>query len=375
MTIDHFSQNTASSAGVEWYLSGAVAEGERSRETTLSLPTFRAGRRSTCDLRLGWPTVSGVHAEFIQSAGALFVRDLGSTNGTFVNGRQISADTPLSEGDIIHFGGVEFRVRQRSEDDAMGTMNWNGGNLTARIEGFDFLVTGNGLVPHYQPILALRDQSTVGFEVLARSRIPEFPTPREMFETAEQMDREDELSEVCRREGVRQSTGMRADQRLFLNMHPIELQRENLISSLEKLRAEAPDRSLSLEIHEGAVTDLAAMAELQRQLTDLDIQLAYDDFGAGQARMLDLVEVPPDVLKFDISLVRDIHKASPKRQQMVATMVSMVCDFGIAPLAEGVETAEEAEACQQLGFEFAQGFFFGRPAPWRESTNSPDRSA
>ena len=110
------------------------------------------------------------------------------------------------------------------------------------------------------------------------------------------------------------------------------------------------------------------MAELRKRLNDLNIDLAYDDFGAGQARMLDLVEVPPDVLKFDISLVRDINNASPKRHKMVQTMVAMVRDFEIVPLAEGVETSSEAETCLDLGFETAQGFYFGHPAAsWRDA--------
>ena len=366
MSTESHCSNMTSLEGPAWYLCGTIAEGDRSREIVLDQSRFQAGRRSTCNLRLSWPTVSGLHAEFVVAADTLFLRDLGSTNGTFVNGRRILADTLLSEGDIIHFGGVEFRLRKRCEEDARGTMNWSGCNLTARLEGFDELVHGKGLVPFYQPIVKLYDTSTIGFEVLARSRIAEFPTPREMFETAEQVDRENELSEVCRLEGVRQSSGMPFGQRLYLNTHPTELRGNNLIASLEKLRAEAPSQALSLEIHEAAVTDLDAMAELQLCLTDLDIQLAYDDFGAGQARLLDLVEVPPDVLKFDISLVRDIHKASSKRQKMVGTLVALVRDFGIAPLAEGVETLEESRACQELGFELAQGFYFGRPAAnWR----------
>lgn len=373
LTTDSRCPIEAGPEGPAWYLCGSVAQGERSREISLNRERFQAGRRSVCDLRLAWPTVSGLHAEFLSVADALFLRDLGSTNGTFVNGRRITTDTPLSEGDVIHFGGVEFRLRKRNEEDALGTMNWSGCNLTARLEGFDELIYGTALVPHYQRIVQLSSSATLGFEVLARSRIAEFPTPREMFEAAEQMDREQELSEVCRREGVRQSEGMPASQRLYLNTHPAELRSSSLIGSLEKLRNDAPDQALSLEIHEAAVTDLEAMAELQLSLTDLDIQLAYDDFGAGQARLLDLVEVPPDVLKFDISLVRDIHKASPKRQKMVETLVSMVQDFGITPLAEGVETLEEASACCELGFELAQGFYFGRPvANWRDADTALD---
>ena len=94
---------------VEWYLCGAITEGDRTRESVISKPRFRVGRRSACDLRVAWSTVSGVHAEFVKTASTLFLRDLGSTNGTFVNGRQIKSDTVLSEGDVIQFGDAEFR--------------------------------------------------------------------------------------------------------------------------------------------------------------------------------------------------------------------------------------------------------------------------
>ena len=366
--VDADYQKAASLTGLEWYLCGAVTAGERIRETVISKSRFRAGRRSTCDMRLTWPTVSGLHAEFITTANSLFLRDLGSTNGTRVNGRRITTDAVLSEDDVIQLGGAEFRVCCHGEDDAGGTVKWDAHGLPSRLIGFEKLINGTGLIPHYQPIVNLSDASTVGFEVLARSQVPEFPTPREMFESAEQLDREQDLSEACRTAGVKNGQGMPVNQTLFLNTHPAELQGEGLIRSLETLRATAPDQSLSLEIHEAAVTDLYAMAELRKRLNDLNIDLAYDDFGAGQARMLDLVEVPPDVLNFDISLVRDINNASPKRHKMVQTMVAMVRDFGIVPLAEGVETSSEAETCLDLGFETAQEFYFGHPAAsWRDA--------
>ena len=83
------------------------------------------------------------------------------------------------------------------------------------------------------------------------------------------------------------------------------------------------------------MTDLDEMLSFREALSALNIHLAYDDFGAGQARLLDLVEVPPDYLKFDIKLVRDIHR-NPQQQQMVKSLVNVVRDFGIAALAEGV---------------------------------------
>ena len=132
--------------------------------------------------------------------------------------------------------------------------------------------------------------------------------------------------------------------------------------SLRELRELSPESRIILEIHEASVTHVAQMRELRASRADLEIGLAYDDFGAGQARLVELVEVPPDYLKFDINLVRNIQSASAERQQMLSSLVRMVSDLGIAALAEGIEQQEEHETCQEIGFTFAQGYLYGKPA-------------
>ena len=111
---------------------------------------------------------------------------------------------------------------------------------------------------------------------------------------------------------------------------------------------------------------MGCMHRLRDALRDMDISLAYDDFGAGQARLLELTEVPPDYVKFDINLIRNIHLGNAGRQQTLQTLVRMVRELGIATLAEGIECAEEVEVCRQIGFDYAQGYYFGRPAPITE---------
>ena len=83
------------------------------------------------------------------------------------------------------------------------------------------------------------------------------------------------------------------------------------------------------------------------------IKIACDDFGAGQAGILDLVEVYPDLLKFDISLVRNINNALPKRRKMVRTLIETVRDSGISRLAESIGFSAEAETCRHLEFDLA----------------------
>jgi EAL domain-containing protein (putative c-di-GMP-specific phosphodiesterase class I) len=185
----------------------------------------------------------------------------------------------------------------------------------------------------------------------------------ELFTLAANINAEVELSTAFRELAAHESRDLPGPSLLFLNTHPLESESRPLLASLRRIREQRPDLGLVLEIHESAVTDASSMRDFRAELAELEIQLAYDDFGAGQARLIELVEAPPTYLKFDMSLVRDIHAASTQKQRMVRTLVQLVLDFGIVPLAEGIEIEPEGDTCRELGFELAQGFHFGRPAP------------
>ena len=129
------------------------------------------------------------------------------------------------------------------------------------------------------------------------------------------------------------------------------------------LRRLAMSQQITVEIHEAAVTDVSRMREIKAGLDDVEMRLAFDDFGAGQARLCELAEVRPHYLKFDRQMIHDIHRASRDRQQMLASLVRLVTELGVIPLAEGVECAEDGLACREMGFALAQGYHYGMPAP------------
>jgi EAL domain-containing protein (putative c-di-GMP-specific phosphodiesterase class I) len=161
---------------------------------------------------------------------------------------------------------------------------------------------------------------------------------------------------------VRSGQILPIDQSLFVNTHPVEMvDLDLMIFSLGELRELEPRRPLVLEIHEAAVTCGEQMRTCRAALKELRIGLAYDDFGAGQARLVELVDVPPDYLKFDMRLVQNLESASMERQRMLASLVKMVQDLGITPLAEGIEQEGDHEICRQIGFICAQGFLYGYP--------------
>jgi EAL domain-containing protein (putative c-di-GMP-specific phosphodiesterase class I) len=198
--------------------------------------------------------------------------------------------------------------------------------------------------------------------VLARSRFFGLKDPHSMFAAARVLNLEGELSRIFREEGARTGAILPEDRVLFVNTHPAEIDDlELLIFSLTELRQLEPKRPFVLEIHEAAVTCGDQMRTLRTALAELKIGLAYDDFGAGQARLVELVDVPPDYLKFDMRLVQNLNTASMERRRMLESLVKMVHELGITPLAEGIETAADDSICREMGFGCAQGFFYGYP--------------
>ena len=171
-----------------------------------------------------------------------------------------------------------------------------------------------------------------------------------MFQAATQLNLEAELSRLCRWLGVEKGLTLPGDPALFLNTHPAEIGDIHVLElSLQELREAFPTPAITLEIHEATVTNPAVMSALRESLTALNINMAYDDFGAGQARLTELVEVPPDVLKFDINMIKGIDRASTQRQNMLGCLVRMVRDMGIQPLAEGMESEQEAAGMSRSG--------------------------
>jgi EAL domain-containing protein (putative c-di-GMP-specific phosphodiesterase class I) len=358
--------NSTATASAVWFLVGPLDSAETTRYLPIYTVPFVIGRRQDLALALGCQTVSNLHAEIGEADGVLVLRDLGSTNGTYVNGRRVSEPVVLHEDDLVQFANIAFRVRQQAAHSSAHTVQENACDRALTLVQFDKLMAQRAVTPFFQPIVSMANREILSYEVLARSRLFGLETPKEMFGIAAQLNLEVELSCMLRWEGIAASRAFSVSPHLFVNTHPRELIEPGLIDSLRALRDNYPEQRLTLEIHESAVTDGVGMAEIRSALTALQIGLAYDDFGAGQSRLNELVECPPDYLKFDMSLIRDIDSASPQRQEVVATLVQMVRRLGINAVAEGVETEAESETCRQMAFDLGQGYLYGRPAPARD---------
>ena len=347
-----------------WFLRGRI-DSMVIKSTPVRTDRFLVGRKAECAMSLTSPAVSSIHAELYERDAELFVVDLDSTNGTFLNGVPVHEAVQLKDGDLLQFADMAFRVcRQNNAPPTSKTLTSGADGLAETafsLVQFDRLISERSVIPHYQPLVRLPERTVFGYEVLGRSRLVGLETPSAMFLAASQLNMEAELSEMLRAIGTTGSAKLPGTPAIFLNTHPSEVAEFGLLESLTTMRENHPELDIVLEMHEASVTKPDTMRMLRRELNKLNIGLAYDDFGSGQSRLRDIIDVPPDCLKFDISLIHGIDSAGCKRQDMLASLVRSVRDMGIMALAEGVETAGEHETVESMGFNAAQGFYYGRP--------------
>ena len=338
-------------------------DSEERRTFTLPCRDLVVGRTKDADITVQCKSVSKRHAKITFDGDQMVVTDLGSTNGTFLNGEAITS-VVAAEGDLLQFANALYRVGKSGTMLQDATIEGGVMQFAQTLILFDRMINERLVTPHFQPIITMDQNEIQGYEVLARSDLDGLKNPATMFNAAERLGQQALLSELMREEGLRASSKLPlGTAEIYLNTHPAEVVNERLMNSLKDLRNQFPLANVSLEIHEAAVTALDDIKRLKELLCDLQIRLAYDDFGAGQGRLMELSEVPPDVLKFDMQLIRDIDKAPSTRQEMVATLVRLAIDLGSTPLAEGVETEAEHLICRQMGFQLGQGYFYGFPTP------------
>jgi EAL domain-containing protein (putative c-di-GMP-specific phosphodiesterase class I) len=144
-----------------------------------------------------------------------------------------------------------------------------------------------------------------------------------------------------------------------LNLHPEDLLDPVLHAEGTALAELAP--RVVLEITERAslhkVTDVRARVTALRER---GFRVAVDDLGAGYAGLSSFAQLEPDIVKLDMTLVRDVHK-TPVKRKLVASMTQVCRDLGLSVVAEGVECAEERDVLVEVGCDLLQGYHFAKP--------------
>ena len=228
---------------------------------------------------------------------------------------------------------------------------------------------------HYQPIVDLSDGSVHKAEALLRWRHPErgLINPGDFIPIAEASDLIVDMGDWVFEEVLallpQWRRTLHPNFQISINSSPVQFRRRRQAQGTwtERLRAQGlPGVSLVVEITEGLLlkTDASVTGQLL-EWRDAGVQVALDDFGTGYSSLAYLQKLDIDFIKIDQSFVQGLTRHSTQ-YILCKAMVVMAHAMGLKVMAEGVETAEQLEMLQEAGCDFAQGFYFSRPAPARE---------
>jgi EAL domain-containing protein (putative c-di-GMP-specific phosphodiesterase class I)/CheY-like chemotaxis protein len=211
----------------------------------------------------------------------------------------------------------------------------------------------------FQPIVDVANKSVFAYEALLRTDETSLRRPDIFIATAERLDRIALLGRTVRAAVARAAAEAPPDALLFVNVHGLELADEALFAADSGLAQFAP--RVVLEITERVGLDPSLGSTRVAMLRRLGYRIAVDDLGAGYAALGALASLEPDVVKLDMSLVRELDR-HPTKRRIVAAMAALCRELGSLVVAEGVETPDERAACIDAGIDLLQGFLFARPA-------------
>lgn len=140
---------------------------------------------------------------------------------------------------------------------------------------------------------------------------------------------------------------------------------ETRVNSLLKEKNLTP-ADIYLEITESAYSeDAARLIEAVNHLRDMGFKIEMDDFGSGYSSLNMITTIPIDVLKMDMSFVRNMNK-DEKSLKLVELVISIAKFLNVPVVAEGVEDAGQVEALKKMGCDIIQGYYFSKPLPAEE---------
>jgi EAL domain-containing protein (putative c-di-GMP-specific phosphodiesterase class I) len=221
------------------------------------------------------------------------------------------------------------------------------------------------LVLHYQPLVSLAPQEIAGFEALLRWQHPTrgMVMPSGFLHAAETAGLSGAIEEWVLRKACAEAAGWPEPLKVAVNVSPARFRSEDFVRSVVSALAASGlnAQRLEIDIAEGVIQADPEQAEsTMRQLADIGVRIALDDFGSGFASLDYLRRLPIQRVKVDRMFVGDLARAGDS-QVILRTLARLGAGFGVLTTAEGVETREQLDLVRAEGFTEMQGYYFSPP--------------
>ena len=231
---------------------------------------------------------------------------------------------------------------------------------------FQALASPGMIEMHYQPIFALPSRQVDYYEALARIRYHSdliMPGAFLPVVSSRRLETEFDLAVLHQIDEDLSSGNIPAGCGISINLSAQSLSRSDVVSQLLELSRHNVRYPLMLEITETSlITQMNEVSSYLELLRNVNYRIAMDDFGTGYSPLRYLVDLPVDVVKFDISLVNKLSQDN-RAGQVVADFARMMSEVGYSLVAEGVETESVLNKVESLGFAHVQGFLLGKSMP------------
>jgi EAL domain-containing protein (putative c-di-GMP-specific phosphodiesterase class I)/ActR/RegA family two-component response regulator len=226
-----------------------------------------------------------------------------------------------------------------------------------RVRGL--LEGGEGLTMAYQPIVSLKSGAIMGVEALSRFALQPQRTPDRWFAEAAEVGLGTELQLMAVSRALPALDQLPDDVYVSVNVDPTTASSPALAEIVQRW----PTERIVIELTEHApASDYPSLREALDAFRRSGVRIAVDDAGAGFASLRHILELAPDIIKLDISIVRDIDTQTSQRA-LASALVGFAREIHTELVAEGVETAAEASALDLLGIGVIQGYYLARPGP------------
>ncbi len=228
------------------------------------------------------------------------------------------------------------------------------------------LIEKEALEIYFQPIVDLSHNGIYGYEALSRGTLPAFyRAPTLLFQIARESGCLIDLERLAVKKAINSASSI-GKKKLFMNTSSLYLQ--NLSREIRyilgwlKIENLSPDQVVFEITEKSAITNMSFFKSSVKTLRKMGFSIAIDDVGTGYSSLEVLAQLEPQYLKYDRSLIIDIHKSHIK-QELLKSLINFARGIRSRIIVEGVEKKEELEVLKDFGIELVQGYLFAKPSP------------